>query len=169
MEDDYVRLARQAAEHYVKTGSPLSLPDKLPQEMLSRKAGVFVSCKKRNMLRGCIGTIAPVTNCIAEEIIRNTKSAIAEDPRFNPVDKEELPQLTFSVDVLDEPEDTEFDGLDPQRYGVIVISGHKRGLLLPNLEGVDTAEKQVDIAREKARIRPHEKYTLQRFEVTRHK
>ncbi|MDR0454679.1 MAG: AmmeMemoRadiSam system protein A [Deferribacteraceae bacterium] len=168
-EDTYVRLARQAAEYYVKIGSNLPLPDGLLPEMLSRKAGVFVSCKKRGMLRGCIGTIAPITGSIAEEIIRNARSSVAEDPRFNPVERNELALLTYSVDILEEPEDTEFYALDPEKYGVIVTSGRKRGLLLPNLEGVDTAEKQVEIALQKAGISISEKYTLQRFEVTRHK
>ncbi len=167
-EDEYVRLARRAAEHYVKTGTSLPLPGGLPAEMVSRRAGVFVSCKKRGILRGCIGTIAPVTDGIAEEIIRNARSAVAEDPRFNPVEADELPLLTYSVDILAAPEDTDFDGLDPKNYGVIVTCGYKRGLLLPNLEGVATAEKQLEIAMQKAGIKPGDKYTLQRFEVIRH-
>ena len=168
-EDSYVILARQAAEHYVKTGLDLPLPKRLPAEMLLQRAGVFVSCKKRSMLRGCIGTIAPVTGSIAAEIIRNARSAVAEDPRFEPVEKNELPLLSYSVDILAEPEDVDFNGLDPKQYGVIVTSGRKRGLLLPNLEGVNTSEKQVEIAMQKAGIKPNERYALQRFKVTRHK
>jgi AmmeMemoRadiSam system protein A len=168
-EDDYVRLARQAVEYYVKTGSNLPFPGNLPSEMLHQKAGVFVSCKKDGALRGCVGTIAPLTGSIAEEIIRNARYAVAEDHRFEPVEKSELPLLTYSVDILGEAEDTDFSGLDPKKYGVIVTSGFKRGLLLPNLEGVDTAEIQIAIVLEKAGMTFHEKYTLQRFEVIRHK
>jgi AmmeMemoRadiSam system protein A/AmmeMemoRadiSam system protein B len=169
-EDAYVRLARLSLETYVKTGKKASLPDGLPEEMLNRRAGVFVSLKKHGRLRGCIGTIGPVTGCIAEEILRNAISAGTEDPRFSPVTKNELPELVYSVDVLAEPEKIKsIDQLDVKRYGVIVTSGYKRGLLLPNLDGVDTPEQQVSIALQKAGIRPDESYSMERFEVVRHK
>jgi len=137
--------------------------------MLQRKAGVFVSLKKHGSLRGCIGTISPVTKNIAMEIIRNAVSAGVEDPRFPPVREDELDELVYSVDVLGEPEPVaDYSELDVKRYGVIVSSGRKRGLLLPDLEGVDTVEKQVEIARKKAGIYNNEKISLQRFEVVRH-
>lgn len=168
-EDAYVHLARLSLEHYIKTGKYMPLPEGLPEEMLDKKAGVFVSIKKHGSLRGCIGTISPVTGSIAQEIIRNAVSAGEEDPRFSPVKEEELDELVYSVDVLGEPEPVaDYSQLDVKRYGVIVSSGRKRGLLLPDLEGVDTVEKQIEIAKRKAGIYNNEKISLQRFEVVRH-
>ncbi|HHZ00152.1 MAG TPA: AmmeMemoRadiSam system protein A, partial [Tissierellia bacterium] len=129
-----------------------------------------VSLKLDGSLRGCIGTISPTTSSIADEIIRNAISAGTEDPRFPPVTEEELSRLEYSVDVLGKAEKIEsLDDLDPVRYGVIVTKGHRRGLLLPNLEGINTVEEQVSIALRKAGIYPHEDYRLERFEVVRHK
>lgn len=168
-EDPYVRLARLSLETYVKTGESAEMPKELPEEMRSRKAGVFVSLKKHGHLRGCIGTIGPITDCIAQEILRNAISAGTEDPRFRPITMEELHDLVYSVDVLSEPDSIQsIDQLDVKRYGVIVSYGHRRGLLLPNLETVDTPEQQVKIALEKAGIRSEQPYTMQRFEVIRH-
>ncbi len=169
-EDAYVRLARLSLETFVRTGKPAKLPEDLPKEMTSRRAGVFVSLKKHGSLRGCIGTISPVTGSIAEEILRNAVSSGEEDPRFPPVSKTELDELVYSVDVLEEPEPIKsMEELDVKRYGVIVTSGRKRGLLLPNLEGVDTIEQQVSIAKRKAGIYDNEIISLERFEVVRHK
>jgi len=169
-EDEYVRLARYSLEHYVTTGKPVKLPDTLLEELLKNKAGVFVSLKKQGNLRGCIGTISPVTNCIAEEIIQNAISACAQDPRFEPVQPEELSELVYNVDVLSPSEPiTSAAMLDVKRYGVIVTSGYKQGLLLPNLDGVNTIEQQISIAMQKAGIHQDEKYSLARFEVVRHK
>lgn len=169
-EDAYVRLARLSLETKIKTGKFAELPNDLPEEMLHHRAGAFVSLKKNDQLRGCIGTIGPVTDCVAEEILRNAVSAGTEDPRFSPVTEAELPELVYSVDVLAEPEPIEsIEELDVKRYGVIVTSGYKRGLLLPNLEGVNTPEEQVSISMSKAGIRKGESYSLERFEVVRHK
>ncbi|SDM55325.1 AmmeMemoRadiSam system protein A [Acetanaerobacterium elongatum] len=168
-EDPYVRLARLSLETYIKTGRRAVLPENLPDEMLNHRAGTFVSLKKYGELRGCIGTIEPTTESVAEEILQNAVSAGTQDPRFSPVTEAELPYLVYSVDVLAEPEPIEsIAQLDVKRYGVIVLSGHKSGLLLPNLEGVDTPGQQVDIAMRKAGIRSGEAVTLQRFEVVRH-
>ena len=168
-EDPYVKLARFSLETYITTGKYAKLPEELMEEMRSRKAGVFVSLKKYGQLRGCIGTISPVTGSVAEEILRNAVSAGAWDPRFPPVTKEELPELVYSVDVLAEPERIEsMEELDVRRYGVIVTSGRKRGLLLPNLEGVESVRQQVAIARKKAGIYDTEAFTMERFEVVRH-
>lgn len=169
-EDPYVTLARASVEHFVREGTPLPRPEDLPEEMLTQRAGVFVSLHEHGRLRGCIGTIGPVTSCIADEIIRNGISACGEDPRFDPVRPAELDQLEISVDVLGEAEDiASISELDPQRYGVIVTNGMRRGLLLPMLDGVDTIEEQVDIACRKGGIAPGEPgTTLQRFEVVRH-
>lgn len=169
-EDAYVRLARLSLETFVLTGQRAKLPEDLPEEMTDRRAGVFVSLKKHGSLRGCIGTISPVTGSIAEEILRNAVSSGEEDPRFPPVSKAELDELVYSVDVLGEPEPiNSMEELDVQRYGVIVTSGRKRGLLLPNLEGVDTIPQQVSIAKKKAGIYDNESFTMERFEVVRHK
>ena len=167
--DPYVALARAGVEHFVNTGEPLPLPDGLPAEMLERQAGAFVSLHKHGELRGCIGTIAPTCEHVAAEIIAMSVCACSEDPRFKPVRPDELASLEISVDVLGEAEDIASpDELDPQRYGVIVTRGFRRGLLLPALEGVDTIEEQIAIARRKAGIGANEPVTLQRFEVVRH-
>lgn len=143
--------------------------DKLPAEMKQNKAGVFVSIHEHGKLRGCIGTIRPVTDCIASEIIRNAISASTEDPRFDPITEEELDWLEIHVDVLGKTEPIDSpDELDVKRYGVIVSHGWKRGLLLPDLDGVDTVQQQIDIARQKAGIGPREPVKLERFEVVRH-
>lgn len=168
-EDAYVSLARASVEHFVKTGTPLALPDNLPSELLESRAGVFVSLHKHGRLRGCIGTISAVEPCVAMEIIRNGISACSEDPRFDAVRPEELDHLEISVDVLGPSEAiASKDELDPQRYGVIVTNGYRRGLLLPMLDGVDTVEEQIGIAKRKAGIGEHEECSLERFEVVRH-
>ena len=168
-EDRYRSLARRSLEHAIKNGDTLKLPDDLPDELMKNKAGVFVSLHKNGRLRGCIGTIAPTTANIAREIIQNAVSAGLKDSRFDPVSAEELPYLTYKVDVLAEPEPISGpDELDVKRYGVIVTSGYKRGLLLPNLEGIDTVEEQISIARKKAGISEGSPVKLERFEVIRH-
>jgi AmmeMemoRadiSam system protein A len=169
-EDPYVRLARLTLETYVRTGRPAGLPHGLPPELTNRRAGVFVSLKKDGVLRGCIGTTAPTTGSVAEEIARNAVSSGTEDPRFPTVKPEELSKLVYSVDVLGESEPVSSkEELDVKRYGVIVKNGSRQGLLLPDLEGVDTVDEQVGIARRKAGIRPEEPCELRRFEVVRHK
>lgn len=168
--DEYVALARLSVESFVKTGKRAKMPPGLPDELTGRKGAVFVSLKKNGELRGCIGTIMPACDSVAAEIIENAVSACSRDPRFSPVVPSELGSLTYSVDVLTEPEDIESARqLDPSRYGVIVRCGARRGLLLPALEGVDTVEAQLAIARRKAGIDDREPVLLQRFEVVRHK
>jgi len=168
--DAYVKLARANIEHYVKTGEKIPLPDDLPAEMLNARAGVFVSIKKYGELRGCIGTVAPTRTNVAAEILQNSVSACSKDPRFFPIEPRELASLTYSVDVLARPEPiADKSALDVKKYGVIVTSGYRRGLLLPNLDGVDTVDEQVAIALQKGGIRPDDDYALERFEVIRHK
>ena len=169
-EDPWVRLARLSLETYVRTGRRLnSLPDDLPQELTEQAAGAFVSLHISGRLRGCIGTIAPTQENTAWEIVQNAVSAGTRDPRFPAVGVDELEELEYSVDVLGQPEMVDSpDQLDPRQYGVIVSCGHRRGLLLPDLDGVDTVEQQIDIARQKGGIRAGEPYTLQRFQVVRH-
>lgn len=167
-EDDYVKLARFTLENYVLNRTVEKL-DNLPDEMLKNKAGVFVSLKMNGQLRGCIGTTSPTTDSIATEIIQNAISAGLEDPRFAPVTKKELSKIQYSVDVLNKSEPIEsLAQLDTKRYGVIVKRGRKSGLLLPNLEGIETPEEQVSIALKKAGIEPTEEYSIERFEVVRH-
>ncbi len=169
-EDPYVALARKTLETYVKSKKKIPVSGELPEEMLKERAGVFVSIKKFGQLRGCIGTISPVAGNIAEEIVNNAISAGTQDPRFDPVEANELENLVYSVDVLMKPEPIlSIDELDILKYGVIVRSGMRSGLLLPNLEGVDTPEQQVAIALQKAGIRQDDKYRMERFEVIRHK
>ncbi len=167
--DPWVRLAWRSVESYVCSRKLLAVPDGLPEALTKTRAGAFVSIHKQGRLRGCIGTIAPTQKSLAEEIIRNAVSASSRDPRFEPIRPDELPWLEINVDVLGEPEDIASAAeLDVKRYGVIVSKGSRRGLLLPDLDGVDTVEEQIAIARQKAGIGPEETVTLQRFEVVRH-
>lgn len=168
-EDPFVSLARLTVETYIKSRSLPEVPDDLPTEMTDRKAGVFVTLHIGESLRGCIGTISPVRQSITQEIMANAISACTRDPRFNPVRPDELPLITYSVDVLGDAEDIDSeDQLDVKRYGVIVTNGNRRGLLLPDLDGVDTVAEQVAIARSKAGIAQDEPVSLQRFMVVRH-
>ncbi len=167
--DVHVKLARAAVEAWVRRHEHIPVPEGLPEEMLTRSAGTFVSLHRHGRLRGCIGTIMATQGSIAEEIIQNGISACSRDPRFPPVTAGELNGLEISVDVLGELEPIDSpDDLDVKRYGVIVSHGRKRGLLLPNLDGVDTVEEQIRIAREKGGIRKGEPYSLERFEVVRY-
>ena len=169
-EDDFVALARHSIESFVTTRIRAVLPKDLSDELLHTQAGVFVSLKKEGRLRGCIGTIAPTQDCIAEEIMENAISAAMYDSRFRPVTESELDHIEYSVDVLTPAEEIPDEShLDVKRYGVIVSKGNKRGLLLPDLDGVDTVEEQIAIAKQKAGIPVSETdVRLERFEVIRH-
>jgi hypothetical protein len=163
-----VRLARETVEGFISRGE-VPHPKTIPVEMKG-KAGVFVSLHKHDELRGCIGTIEPTEPNIAQEVIRNAVAASTGDPRFNQVTAAELPELEYSVDILTEPEEIKSEkDLDPKKYGAIVESGWRRGLLLPDLEGVDTVARQLEICRMKAGIGPKEPVKLYRFEVKRYK
>jgi len=167
-ESAYVKLARETIENYIKQGKIITPTLGLPEEMINQKAGVFVSLKRFGDLRGCIGTFMSTQENIAQEIIKNAISAAVDDPRFSPVNVSELEDLSISVDVLSAPEEVkDISQLDPKKYGVIVSSGYKKGLLLPDLEGVNAVEYQIDIAKRKAGIYPGEKVKLYRFEVKR--
>jgi hypothetical protein len=164
-----VKLARDAVELYVKDGKTLAVKDEeLPPE-LKWRAGVFICLKIDGVLRGCIGTFQPVEPTIAHETVRNAVSAATCDPRFMCVRAAELDGIEYTVDVLTPPERVaDKTGLDPRRYGVIVQAGGRRGLLLPDLEGVDTADEQVAIAMRKAGIPAGAVVELSRFEVQRY-
>lgn len=165
----YVKIARESLNHYYTYGHFIAKPSELPKELSKEKGGVFVSLKKFGNLRGCIGTFLPTTDSIAEEIIKNSVEAAIHDPRFPSVTENELLDIDISVDVLSRPHKSTKEELDPKKYGVIVIQGHKKGLLLPDLEGVDTVDYQLQIACEKAGINPKEEYEIERFQVTRYK
>lgn len=167
--DEYARLARLSVETFVKTRRSAHLPADISEELTSRRAGVFTTLYKNGQLRGCIGTTVPTTDNVAQEILQNGISACSQDPRFPPVTEAELPYLEYSVDVLGTPEEIVSPAqLDVKRYGVIVSCGGRRGLLLPDLEGVSNVEEQIAIARRKGGIAPGEHIRLQRFEVVRH-
>lgn len=163
-----VKLAKDTVEAYVRDGT-VPKPVELTPEMHGQ-AGVFVSLKIGGVLRGCIGTFEPTKDNVAEEIVSNAIMSATRDPRFPPVSPSELADLDYSVDVLSTPESVDDAGeLDPKKYGVIVESGWRRGLLLPDLEGVDTVERQVEICRAKAGISPGEPVKMYRFKVERYK
>ena len=162
------RLAKETVEDYVREGKLPQTAELTPE--MREKAGVFVTLKKHGQQRGCIGTFEPAKPNVAEEIISNAVSSSTKDPRFPPVAAEELPDLAYSVDVLTQPVPVESEEeLDPRKYGVIVESGRQRGLLLPDLEGVDTVAHQIDICRQKAGIFANEPVKLYRFEVKRYR
>ena len=163
-----VKLAKEAVESYVRTGR-MPKPRELSPEMRER-AGVFVSLHKHGQLRGCIGTFEPAKDNVAEEVIANAVSASTMDPRFPAVTESELDDLEYSVDILTAPEPvTDIGQLDPKTCGVIVESGWRRGLLLPDLEGVDSVEEQIAICRLKAGISAGEPVNLYCFQVRRFK
>jgi len=162
-----VRLAREAVEAYVRTGKVVR-PTELTPEMM-RRAATFVCLKKHGELRGCIGTFEPARANVAEETIANAIASAARDPRFLPVEPDELPDLTYRVDVLTRPQPVGCpEDLNPKRHGVIVECGPRRGLLLPDLEGVDTVEQQIEICRRKAGLSPDDPVRLYCFEVERY-
>jgi AmmeMemoRadiSam system protein A len=167
LESYILNLAKEAVETYVKEKRVIT-PQNIPEE-LKRRAGVFVTIKKHGELRGCIGTIQGTQPNIAYEIVQNAISSATQDPRFPPVREEELPYLEYSVDILNPPERvTDISQLDPKVYGVIVERGWQRGLLLPDLEGVDTVEEQLRIASLKAGLSLDEVENIYRFTVTRY-
>ena len=168
-KEDLPELARQTIEEHVLHDRMLEVDDEVSPE-LNKRAGAFVSIKKNDNLRGCIGTIKPTQDSIVQEVKNNAVSAAARDPRFPAIEAEELDDLNISVDIIGEQEEIEgLKELDPKKYGVIVKSGRKTGLLLPNLEGVNNPEEQVEIARRKAGIARGSHFDLYRFEVKRYK
>jgi len=177
--DQYVKLAKDTVETYVKTGKTISPPDNLPKKMLTKKAGAFVSIHKKSSrgrsasgrdgsLRGCIGTFLPTKENIAQEVIANAISA-THDPRLLPVSEEELPGLVYSVDILSIPRPASRKEINPKKYGLLVMAPDgRKGLLLPDIPGVKTAEEQIAICKRKAGIAPPEKVRYETFTVERH-
>jgi len=163
-----VKLAKDTVESYVRQGVVPQQGELIPE--MKQRAGVFVSLHKHGELRGCIGTFEPASDNVAEEIVANAISSATRDPRFPSVDASELDELEYSVDILTSPEPVkDISQLDPKKYGVIVESGFRRGLLLPDLEGVDTVDRQIEICHLKAGIPFNEPVNLYRFEVKRFK
>jgi AmmeMemoRadiSam system protein A len=161
----HAALARRAIEQYVRDGRLIEPPFEPP---FDEPAAAFVSLHRGADLRGCIGSIIPGADTLGEEIVTMAVQAATKDPRFPPLTAEELDDLEISVDVLSAPESVDgIEHLDPSVYGVIVTSGFRRGLLLPDLDGVDDVRTQVDIARRKAGIGPDEPASLERFRVER--
>lgn len=170
MEDPRIQLARQAIQHYLENSEYLDLPADLPETLTQQAAGAFVSLKtSAGELRGCIGTFLPTKANLGLEIINNAVHAATQDPRFMAVELEELADLKISVDVLSEPEPTTREELDPHQFGIIVKADDGRsGLLLPDLEGVDTVDQQVEITCQKAGINPKEEFNIEKFKVKRY-
>jgi len=165
----YVKLAKDTVETYVKTGKTISPPDNLPKKMLTKKTGTFVSIhKKDGSLRGCIGTFLPTKENVAEEIIANAISA-THDPRLPPISEEELPDLVYSVDVLSTLRPASRKEINPKKYGLLVMAPDgRKGLLLPDIPEVETAEEQITICKRKGGIAPSEKVRYETFSVDRH-
>lgn len=165
-----VQLARAAIEAYVRERRRIS-PDEAPTAVVGEPAGVFVTIHRRSTgdLRGCIGTIGPTEPLLAQEVINNAISAATRDWRFTAISPDELDDLVVDVSVLHPPEPIASPALlDPKQYGVIVQRGGRRGLLLPDIEGIDDVETQISIARQKAGIGPHEAVQLYRFRVEKY-
>ena len=168
-EDEYVKLAKESVEFYVHHNKKMRVPINILTDLLLNKGGTFVSIKENGRLRGCIGTVSATTSSLGQEIINNAVAAAAYDVRFSPIKEYELDNLTYSVDVLSEAEPINSTSLlDVEKYGIIVESGTKRGLLLPNLDGIYSVDQQIKIAKQKAGIREDEKFSLSRFTVERH-
>ena len=167
LQHPYISLAQQSIRHYLSHQTRLPCPSPLPQDMVSR-SGAFVSIKKRKLLRGCIGTLEPCEANLALEIIENSLKAALHDPRFSPVTQDELQDLTFSIDVVRPLEKvTDLAELDPELYGLVVRNKNKQGVLLPDLEGVHSAEEQIQICRNKGKIHPDDPIEMYRFKVDR--
>jgi len=168
----YSTLARKALETYILKNEILEVDDvkeEIPDELLNESSGIFVSLKREGKTRGCMGTLPTEPNCIADDIIINSLNAAFNDPRFNPVSMDELPLLEYHVDILSSPEIiSSINELDIKKYGIIVSTENKKGLLLPNLNSITSTSQQLSIALSKAGISPNETYIMERFEVVRY-
>lgn len=163
----YAAWAREVLQAHFEKRAPI-LP--LDDEMLNEKAACFVTLHNADgSLRGCIGTILPVHDSLQGEIRENALSAAFHDPRFQPLQPDELDPVVISVDILSKPEPIDdLESLDPKKYGIIVSSGHRRGVLLPDLDGIDTIEQQLFIAMQKAGIPTGMDIDVERFTVHRY-
>ena len=167
LQHPYVSLARESIHHYLNHHEKLSCPSPLSNDLKSR-SGAFVSIKKLQQLRGCIGTLEPCEPNLAMEIIENALKAALNDPRFSPITLGELQDLTYSIDVVRPLEKvSDVSDLDPKIYGLVVRSNGKQGVLLPDLEGVNSTEEQIQICRSKGKIPGDELIEMYRFKVER--
>ena len=169
----YISLAKSAVETYINKKEVIKVPDGLPEEMTSKKAGTFVTIKKNGDLKGCIGTYLPTKESVAEEIIQNAITVATEDYRFEPVQEQELPYLAYSVYILEKPELVkDVKELNPKKYGIIIKTlNHplKSALLLPDLDGIDTVEQQISVTCQKGGIdSSKEKTIIYKFKVKEH-
>jgi AmmeMemoRadiSam system protein A len=164
-----VKLAIQSVKHFIETGKPLPCPDPLPDN-LKQKAGIFVTIRNQDSLRGCIGTLTPKYKNLAEEVIKNAIRSANDDPRFDHVEKRELPSLTFSVDVLTQPEKiNDLEEHNIKQFGLIVRGEEKQGVLLPDLDNIKSANQQLKVCLKKGGFTDNDTYELFRFEVKRFK
>ena len=162
-----VKLAIRSVEHFIETGKPLPCPTHLP-DFLRQSAGTFVSINKQGSLRGCIGTMTPKYKNLAEEVIQNALRSASEDPRFDPIQKKELPSLTFSVDVLQPLEKIEnIKDHNIKQFGLVVRGKGKQGVLLPDLDIIKSADQQLKVCLNKGGYKSHDTYEIFRFEVKR--
>ena len=169
-EGRIIELARNAVEAYILGGYVVEPPPFPETSPLGSPSACFVCIKTRaRELRGCIGTVEPEHGTLAKEVIANAVKAATRDPRFRPVSGDELPSLLYSVDVLGSLEPARFEDLNPAAFGVVVTdqSGARRGLLLPDIESIETAGQQVGVAARKAGIKPGEPLRLYRFRTHR--
>ena len=172
--DIYIKLAKDTIREYLVSGEIIDVPDYIPIEVLEKRAGVFICFKTNSKLRGCIGTFRPTRMNLAQEIIQNTISAATEDNRFMPVTADEVAELKVTIDILSEPvliNDEEINQLDCKKFGVVVKSedGIRTGLLLPDLDDVNSVEEQISIACQKAGIDHYtENFSVYKFTVDRH-
>lgn len=165
-EPPLVKLAREAVETYVARQSYIS-PPATPE--IKSASAVFVSLKLNGELRGCMGTTSPCYRSLGEEIVNMAVAACSKDTRFDPVQEWELADLDYTVDVLSPPDNvTDTSMLDPRLYGIIVQEGKRKGLLLPNLDGIESVADQIEIACGKAGIKMSKKTKISRFRVERH-
>ena len=168
--DSYVELAKKTIDEFIRNDRVIDISEVEDKSLLDYQRAVFVSIHKKGNLRGCIGTVIPTKKSVAEEIISNAISASSKDYRFNKITVDELDDLEINVDELSPSTKVkDMNELDPKKYGVIVTSGYKRGVLLPDLEGVDTVEEQIEISKRKAGINPTEEINIEKFTVIRHK
>jgi len=162
-----VKLAIRSVKYFIETGNPLPCPAHLP-DFLRQSAGIFVSIKKQGSLRGCIGTITPKYKNLAEEVIQNALRSASEDPRFDPIQKKELPSLTFSVDVMKPLE--KIDSIKDQnikQFGLVIRGEGKQSVLLPDLDIIKSADQQLQVCLKKGGFKWNDTYEIFRFEVKR--
>lgn len=168
LENDYIRLARDTVEFFVKN-KKRPFFDRNKYNIPFKSAACFVTLKNESGLRGCIGSAYPLRQDLFQEIIENAISVCDKDDRFEEVDESELSELFISVDVISEPQKVGgILDLNPKKFGIVVETKEKQGVLLPEIEGIRTPSDQLRLALKKAGIDEYEEYTIKRFTVERH-